>query len=678
MTFYLRPLPLLIIVTFTVVCCTDRIIIPSEAVQKNLPSLRAAFTLSTDSCIVPCQIRFTNRSENFVSQLWNFGNGVSSTAEDTVFTYLEAGVYRVSLTVQNLEQALDDTSTTITVFIQDSLPPLFASFSQISNSNNGTVPDSVCFLNQSINGNEFEWDFGDGTTINTDEDTVCHVFREPGSYKVQLTAFSGNSSATSSSRIIIEALPAPIPLPIAKFSITNDSCTAPCEIQFINESENSDSYEWDFGDGNFSNEQNPVHEYTEAGNYLVRMIALNELGENKAESSIEVLPRQLSCNSFSLFEIAENTQLFGTPTVVHFKSFSSGDANLTYNWDFGDGNTSQLANPNHFFEAVSTTTSRVVSLTITNGNSTCIQTDTLTFYNGPVPGSARLTYIDNEGRIIHASPFSSNSDSVLIGLAPFKNLGQITDMEINYAQRKIYVLTTDGADPTTDFNNPQIWACNPNGTNIISIKSDFSLSDISLMDLSIDPITGLIYSIGKAEDAESYQLLISEEVPLESSPFVSDHQFIENTNSFIDQVIRINYSPGVAYVTYDGDIPLIKGLFSPYDERDEPEVIIEGNPGGTFSGLTIDNSLPAFYVYQSWTQDIRKYDPLSKRLLNVVVDQRASVESIAVDKNTEKVFWTEVSENRHVIWRHDLLTETSSIYLDQPVNKYCLSIGTFN
>ena len=48
---------------------------------------------------------------------------------------------------------------------------------------------------------------------------------------------------------------------------------APAEVTFTNESVNAETYEWDFGDGDFSSEESPKHLYQSSGNYLVTLKA---------------------------------------------------------------------------------------------------------------------------------------------------------------------------------------------------------------------------------------------------------------------------------------------------------------------------------------------------------------------------------------------------------------------
>ncbi len=64
--------------------------------------------------------------------------------------------------------------------------------------------------------------------------------------------------------------------PVARFSIgdSNKKRYAPSKIKFSNESEKADKYIWDFGDGNTSEKESPVHQYDLSGKYTVVLTAI--------------------------------------------------------------------------------------------------------------------------------------------------------------------------------------------------------------------------------------------------------------------------------------------------------------------------------------------------------------------------------------------------------------------
>jgi len=74
--------------------------------------------------------------------------------------------------------------------------------------------------------------------------------------------------------------------PEAAFSYAGGDGIAPEEITFKNESTDADEYYWNFGDGNFSTEENPVHQYSKGGNYYVILEAKNRKYTAKAFETI--------------------------------------------------------------------------------------------------------------------------------------------------------------------------------------------------------------------------------------------------------------------------------------------------------------------------------------------------------------------------------------------------------
>ncbi len=76
--------------------------------------------------------------------------------------------------------------------------------------------------------------------------------------------------------------------PIADFTIQGDDRTAPTAIQFENKSQNAETYEWDFGDGNTSTDSTPSHRFGSSGNYLVILKAKKGNKTRKIEKRVKI------------------------------------------------------------------------------------------------------------------------------------------------------------------------------------------------------------------------------------------------------------------------------------------------------------------------------------------------------------------------------------------------------
>jgi len=78
--------------------------------------------------------------------------------------------------------------------------------------------------------------------------------------------------------------------PVASFQIAPESAEVGVTIDFQNDSENATAFEWDFGDGTSSTEENPSHVYAAEGKYVVELKASNEDGVDETSKSIEITP----------------------------------------------------------------------------------------------------------------------------------------------------------------------------------------------------------------------------------------------------------------------------------------------------------------------------------------------------------------------------------------------------
>jgi gliding motility-associated-like protein len=138
----------------------------------------------------------------------------------------------------------------------------------------GCLPLEVQFYNESteLDSPIFFWDFGDGST-SQDVDPV-HVYNTPGLYSVTLKARNGvGCEDIITYQDMVEVFPQPIA------GIEADPLAATIDNPKISFFEmiqgNYNEIEWDFGDGNTSTENDPVHYYTAPGLYDVIMYTEN-------------------------------------------------------------------------------------------------------------------------------------------------------------------------------------------------------------------------------------------------------------------------------------------------------------------------------------------------------------------------------------------------------------------
>jgi len=132
----------------------------------------------------------------------------------------------------------------------------------------------------------------------------------------------------------------------------------PFTYQFMDNSfGNVVSWNWDFGDGNFSGSQNPGHTYQNPGFYTVSL-SINTSDSCYSTSFDYVYPGDsIIGNCYAHFFILPDTNGFG---------FSFYDNSIisasSWSWDFGDGTTSTQQGPYHIYNAPGAYT---VCLTIT-------------------------------------------------------------------------------------------------------------------------------------------------------------------------------------------------------------------------------------------------------------------------------------------------------------------------
>ncbi len=205
---------------------------------------------------------------------WDFGDGtppVTAGSESVTHRYQAPGTYNVRLILKDSAYCNFPGDTVKQLRVAANVVARFEVPAA------GCAPFTAEFVNTSEAGQQFRWDFGDGST-STDINPV-HTYTTPGSYTVTLTAVDSatcNITSTTRSTIVIQGKPkagftvSPQP-PSVNTAITFTNTASPDAVRFV----------WLFGDGDsvVTTSRQPVqHEYNSTGTFNACQIAFNEIG----------------------------------------------------------------------------------------------------------------------------------------------------------------------------------------------------------------------------------------------------------------------------------------------------------------------------------------------------------------------------------------------------------------
>jgi PKD repeat protein len=270
-----------------------------------------------------------------VAWSWDFGDGTSSTEQDPIHEYSQAGSYDVTLTITGNNGCTASITQTVDVqffpfYCNAYFYPSFPGYP--------TDTKTVQFQDASYNTDplsplNYAWDFGDGTT--STEANPLHVYQAFGTYPVTLTVSTDNCSSVFQQDLQIDTF---IYTPNCQPGFTyGASYIDPWEIQFWDYSSTEDpivDWFWNFGDGTTGTGSQVTHQYNAPGNYEVTLtITTLVCGERVIVQPI-FINEYVDCYS----SFATNSVIDKTISLVGYAFYDASDAQWL--WNFGDGNTS--------------------------------------------------------------------------------------------------------------------------------------------------------------------------------------------------------------------------------------------------------------------------------------------------------------------------------------------------
>ncbi len=312
-----------------------------ESVLNDALNIRIAPTpamnlnLNTDGVCSPVSVSINTTPGNNYTYKWKFSDGTSFTGDSAfvAHTFYNLGTedtsYRINLIIKTPEGCIDSIHDVLDVYPNPRadffVSPMIQDF----------PATEVIINNFSSAGNwNYLWRFGDGN-IAHEKQPGGHDFKTAGDFTITLRMFSEFCSDSIAKKIRI--LPPP---PMAAFTPDTTGCS-PLSVKFINNSQYAETYLWDFDDGSFSNEKEPVHSFYNSKDYIVKLLVSGVKGNADAKHLIRVFPNPRA--DFNAYPDSASR----TDQVIKFTNTS--ERAVKYMWDFGDGSFSTDMNPSYVY-----------------------------------------------------------------------------------------------------------------------------------------------------------------------------------------------------------------------------------------------------------------------------------------------------------------------------------------
>lgn len=385
------------------------------------------------------------------------------------------------------------------------------------------------FTNGSSSAATSVWDYGDGSPLDTVYNPT-HTFPGPGTYTVCSFITGLCTSDTVCTQVIICPAPA-----LADYSFTINYPT----VDFTDNSQNTTTWQWDFGDGNTSTQQNPSHTYSTFGLYQVCLSVEDTCGGINTEcKNISVCPSVIPVS------LGSDVTACGS-TVLNLPGFS------TYTWSNG-ASTPQVTIAN----------SGSYSVVVTDANG-CSGTDTVNVTINPLPPVSLGNDIVQCGGPVILSPPSTNPSFTYLW-----NTGAGT-ATLSVTQSGTYTLTVTDS---LNCSSSDVITVTINPVPTVSLGNDITVCQ-GFISISAQSGPGLTYLWSTGSTISS--ILLN----------AGGTYWVQVANTFgctASDTILITMLPIVNYVELQDSVCISAG----------PITLTQGSPaGGTYSGPGVTGNI---------------------------------------------------------------------------------------
>jgi len=295
---------------------------------------------------------------------------------------------------------------------------------------------------------QWHWDFGDPkNTADIDTSalqTPIHAFADSGTYYVTLTVTSSvgcQSSVTDTIQILRKIA--------LDFTASSPDCSG--KMMTLTDASKTSGFvtavrKWNFGDGDTTSTKNVsiTHTYPKPGTYNVKLLLVSDAGCQSDTLTKQIVVSPSPIAQFNIPGVCI------TDTAAHFidqsKMSDSSKVSFTYQWNFGDqnsstaNNVSTLQNPTHHYIKEGPYTATLI-VTAPNGCSDSAQTTFIV--NGATPKAG--FNISNIGPVCSGQPVIVNNTATV-------DFGVVTKIEyyfdaVNNPNTKVTIDTPKAGVP---------------------------------------------------------------------------------------------------------------------------------------------------------------------------------------------------------------------------------------
>ncbi len=325
--------------------CTRTVTYPQYIRAGEQPTVE--FTATPRQTCLFFPVSFTDQSSQGDFWYWQFGDGGTSFDQNPVYQYGDTGLFTVTLIVG--ENGCYDT------LIKPDYIRIYPPRASFNTLYSCADPYTVNFTNTSLGGHVTLWKFGTGDTATTRD--ASYTYPSRGDYTVTLIVWDTIGGCLDSTQALVQ-----IREPIAAFTADDTAGCVNHIVSFTNTATDAFSYEWDFGDGQTSNNANPTVTYNTPGVYTVRLIVRD------IHNCPDTFIRPNYITALGVYADFNADSLTGcTPLNVQYQDLSTSIMGnvVAWNWDLGAGQTSTLQNPSGTYTIPGNYT---ISLTVTDDN----------------------------------------------------------------------------------------------------------------------------------------------------------------------------------------------------------------------------------------------------------------------------------------------------------------------